>query len=383
MPLIIQRNDLTKMEVDAIVLPANPWLEEGAGTSRAIYNAAGAEELALACQKFGYVDYGNSVITDGFALPARNIIHSVVPLWVEGDKEVPKQLYNCYMSALKLAARSGLMTIAFPLLSSGRFRYPKVEALQIANRAIVDFLSLETVESNENDFMGSYATEPTEMTVYLVVYDNASVEAAVNIYGDIKSYIDDRYVEELDAKSDVEMGNFELEEMRQPVSIAEPFKLQKRFTFAGATTAKPEAPLAFEESGESVAGSITNEELDDIIKRQTETFSDALLRFVNASGMTNPEIYNKANISKQQFSRIITGVGYTPKKSTILALAIGLKLDLKDTKYLLMKAGYALSDSSKQDIIVSYFIEHGIYNIFDINIALFNFGENLLGSAMG
>lgn len=392
MPLIIERNNLTAMEVDAVVLPANPWLEEGPGASRAIYKAAGADDLAEACQKFGYVDYGKVVMTDGYALPARYIIHAVVPFWKEEDEAVPKQLYKCYMESLMLAARSGLTSIAFPLLSSGSFRCPKAEALRIANIAIADFFSLEKPADDARDIVRSLSTEPADMMVYLVVYDKESVESVAELYGDIKEYIDDRYVEEK-LESDKGCGGEEQrrEMMMQPLPD---FSIEPMAPMGSSSTVREsrftlrmpsfksvaEEPVELESSAEKVADSITDAELDELIERQTETFNDALIRFVNASGMTNPEIYNRANISKQQFSRIISGKGYTPKKGTIFALAMGLKLNMKDTEYLLMKAGYAFSDSSKRDIIVRYFIDRGVFSVIEVNMMLFQFDEALIGS---
>ncbi len=369
MPLLFQRNDLTKVQTDAVVLPANPFLEEGPGISRALFHAAGEEALTAACQRLGRVDYGNAVMTDGFALPARYIIHTAVPYWIESDPNVPRQLYSCYKSSLELAAKSGLTSIAFPLLSSGRFSCPKNVALDIAINAIRDFMNSDKAEPNSRDIVRSLATEPSEMMIYMIVYDEESFKAAVDFSCEVDEFISNTYVEE---RARGEKREEELVKTNASVPIVEPFK---GFMLRNAEADDPD----YEADAAVSANALFTDELDAIIAGQTENFNDTLQRFISNSGLTNKEVYFGANLTKQAFSRIVSGGGYTPKKSSILALAIGLKLNLKDTRYLLMKAGYALSDNTS-DSIVSYCIEHGIYDIDRINILLLVHDGELLGS---
>ena len=422
MPLLLERNDLAKMEVDAVVLPANPWLEEGRGTSRALFKAAGQTKLEEACQRIGHVDYGEAVMTSGFDLPARYIIHAVVPLFTgEDSEEAVRQLYSCYTKSLRLAARRGLSSVAFPLLSSGSFHWPKADALRIANRAIVDFFSGSKQDEVKRNILGELTTEPADMTVYLVLYDNESTSAAENLYGEIQKYIDDNYVEAtLDELPDfpdfflaeeheelVEETETEAERDFAPTPTAMPQPMMN-----SAPAAAPEEPVARKrgftlsglfgfrekveeelEKGETAAEGFVPEEpvlepdeavdesLEDILEKKVESFNDVLIRLVNESGMTNPEIYLRANMSKQQFSKIISNK-VVPKKTSIFALAVALMLDIENTELLLMKAGYAFSDSSLLDLIVKYSIIHESYNILTINEILFKYNQNLLGSSV-
>lgn len=423
MPLFLERNDLCRIETDAVVLPANPWLEEGRGVSRSLFKAAGVKKLEAACQKLGYVDYGKAVMTSGFDLPAKYIIHAIVPLFVDlDDEEASRLLRSCYEESLKLAARNGLRSIAFPLLSSGTLRWPKRDALRIASEAIIDFMSEGKPESDGHDFLKEMETEPGDMNVYLVLYDEESTSAAENLYGDIRKYIDDNYVEmRMDELPD--MSGFFMEEPSHSCKIApepamavaeeelpvpeektEPEEAPDRrkfrwSTFFGSGEAKqikpepslpamPAPAVDFDaaeasESLESLApgeGFEPDQSLEDILETKTESFNDVLIRLVNESGLSNPEIYTRANISKQQFSKIMSNK-VVPKKSTIFALAIGLSLSFEDTELLLMKAGYAVADSSVFDLGISYFIKHEIYDIFTVNLWLYDNKLPLLGSS--
>ncbi|MDD5823723.1 MAG: macro domain-containing protein [Firmicutes bacterium] len=409
MPLFLERNDITNMEVDAVVLPTNPWLEEGPGTSRAVFKAAGASRLEAACQRIGHIDYGQAVITSGFDLPAKYIIHAAVPLYSKEDASAEAQLRSCYLESLKTASRSGLTSIAFPLLSSGRLRWPKDDAIRIATAAIEDFIREAKVESDGHDLIADMATEPADMSVYLLMYDEEATEAAQKLYGEIKQYIDDNYVEdkgELLAEypdySDFVYGTTKVEETAEleimPVAsvamqAAETKQLEEkpakaRFSFSSFfghkmnTAAAVPVATASEELQEDRLES-EEESIEDVIEKQekVESFNDALIRMMNESGLKNAEIYFRANLSKQHFSKIVSDK-VLPKKSTILALAIALRLDMEAVDYLLMKAGYALSDSSIMDLIVSYAIKHEIYDIFVVNDILFKYNQKLLGSSI-
>lgn len=365
MPLHIVRNDLVNMEVDAVVLPANPWLEVGRGTSEALFAAAGEHALAEACDKIGYVDYGHVVMTDGFNLPSKYILHAVVPFW-EDNIDAPKQLYNCYVECLERAAKCGFESIAFPLLGSGNFKCPKAEALKIANYAF-------------NKYFELYGFD---MDINLVIYDKESLDAASALYEDIDSYIDDRYVEDktvlIKEKSVVDM--FSDEDSYE--SRTRGFVSRKTISWSEEDVdALSDAVVSYDTKQIiTPSGGAT---LDELMGRTGESFHDAFIRYVNASGLKNSQIYGRANISKALFSKIMCNADYHPKKQTILTLAFALRLSLEDTEYLLMKAGHALTDCSKFDIVCRYFLEKKVYDVLAINEVLFDYDLELLGNTIG
>jgi O-acetyl-ADP-ribose deacetylase (regulator of RNase III) len=330
MPLQIIRNDITKMDVDVIVNAANSALKMGGGVCGAIFKAAGAKELQAECDSIGGCETGNAVITKGYKLPARHIIHTVGPVWHGGKNDEEKLLRSCYIKSLNLAKEYELESIAFPLISSGIYGYPKGEAFKVAVTAIQDFLL-------EN-----------EMMVYLIVFDKAAVEISEMLYTSIEKYIDDKYDDEKAESREFRLLN-------------------------------EEADIYYSVSAPKMSKASKDKSLEDIVSQLDETFSEMLLRLIDEKEMTDVETYKKANIDRKLFYKIRTDKFYRPRKATALALCIALELNLDQTKDLLARAGYALSRSSKFDIIVEYFIERGIYNIFEINEALFAFEENLLG----
>lgn len=336
MPLEIIRNDITKVQADAIVNAANTSLLGGGGVDGAIHRAAGSQLLAE-CRALGGCEIGQAKITKGYKLPAKYIIHTVGPVWHGGNDNEEKLLADCYKNSLALAKKHNLESIAFPLISSGAFGYPKDRALKTAISIIGDFLL-------SND-----------MTVYLVVFDKAAFALSEKLFSSITQYIDDKYIEEhpVDRSNRLEerhiLKEYCIEEpMLSPMREPEPAAKRKR-------------------------------SLDDVVKHMDETFSQMLLSLIDEKGMTDAETYKKANIDRKLFSKIRNDINYKPSKPTAIAFAIALRLNLDETKDLLLKAGFALSHSSKFDIIIQYFIDEENYNIFEINEALFAFDQNLLG----
>lgn len=338
MPLEILRNDITKMKVDAIVNAANSSLRQGGGVCGAIFEAAGPERLQAACDAIGHCPPGRAVLTEGFGLPAKYVIHTVGPVWRDGWHGEEECLASCYTKSLELALERGLSSLAFPLISSGVFGYPKSEALRIAISAI-----------------GSFLLEH-EMDVSLVVFDKTSYSLSDRLFRDIKSYVDDRYVEKHYFRRGSQWDR--QDELLEQLSVSEP-------------------AVHYLELPPSRAGTGG---LEAVIKGKGESFSQMLLRLVDESGRTDPEIYRRANLDRRLFSKIRSNPEYRPSKHTALALAIALELNWDRTADLLRSAGYALSPGSRFDLIVEYFINTANYNIFEINEALFAFGEGLLGA---
>lgn len=336
MPFTIVRQDITKMKVDAVVNAANTRLQMGGGVCGAIFRAAGAEKLRAACDKLAPIETGGAAVTPGFALPARYIIHAAGPVYSAWDREnCRERLRSAYLESLRLAEERRCASVAFPLISSGIFGYPKDEALEVARQAIQAFL------------------RDHDMDVYLAVFDKSSFLIGEALLGRVESYIDQNYV---DAHRD-NGRTLLLTEMNAMRRAAAPF-----------------APMAA-----PMAAAMPPRDLDDLMKNLDEPFSDALLRLIDRKGRTDVEVYKRANLDRKLFSKIRTGRGYTPKKPTILALAVALELDLDETDALLERAGYALSHASKFDVIVEYFIVNRQYDIFTINEVLFAYDQPLLG----
>ena len=351
MPIEIVRNDITKMKVDAIVNAANSTLLGGGGVDGCIHRAAGPE-LLKECRTLGGCETGSAKITKAYRLPCRHVIHAVGPRWRDGNHGERDLLVSCYRTSLELAKEAKCETVAFPLISSGIFGYPKDQALRVAIDTISAFLL-------END-----------MTVYIVIFDRAAYKISEKLFADIAEYIDDRYVaEHEDSRS---------ERLRRLRAMDDATLLKANASCASIKeTASDEMLVPMAVAG---AAGLAHKTLDDALQQIDESFSEMLLRKITERGMTDAECYKKANIDRKLFSKIRSDRLYKPSKTTALAFAIALELPLAEAKDMLMKAGFALSRSNKFDIIIEYFIENGNYNVFEINEALFAFDQSLLGA---
>ena len=330
MPFEIVRNDITKMKVDAIVNAANKSLLGGGGVDGCIHRAAGPELLAE-CKLLNGCQTGNAKVTKGYHLPCMYVIHAVGPRWIDGNHHEKELLESCYTTSLHLSIEYSCKSIAFPLISSGIYGYPKDQALRIAVEQIRKFLL------------------DHEMMVYLVIFDRKAYEISDKLYSDIATYIDDQYVDEHSDSPSLQRVRFRefentcLREGSVPLSSAE----QKSIT----------------------------DWLEDI----DESFSEMLLRKIDESGMSDAECYKKANIDRKLFSKIRSDKLYKTSKPTVLAFALALELSLEEMQDMLAKAGFALSHSSKFDLIIEYFVKQGNYNVYEINEALFAFDQSLIG----
>ena len=341
MPFTIIRNDIARVKADAIVNTANPHPQIGAGTDKAIYEAAGAERLLAERKKIGDIPVGKAAVTSAFALDAKYIIHTVGPFWAGGNHGEQAALRSCYHESLKLAQNLGCESIAFPLISTGVYGFPKDLAIKTATSVIYDFLM-------ENDMM-----------VYLVVFDRKAYDLSGKLFQDVHTYIDEHYVS---VREDDEYRDSDY----RPDSRHE----------------KPQAVRDRENRGkrkdtEEPSGSHT---IGDHLKQPDISFREYLLQLINQRDLKNSEVYHGANITRQHFSKIMSNSDYHPSKNTACALAISLHLDLPTTNALLEKAGMVLSGSSRFDLAVQYFILHGMYNIIDDNIILYENDLELRGT---
>lgn len=367
------------MNVDAIVNAANSSLLGGGGVDGAIHRAAGPGLLAE-CRTLGGCNTGEAKLTRGYDLSARFVIHTVGPIWRDGMHGEREKLVSCYLKSLDIAKNAGCETVAFPLISAGVYGYPKDEAFRVAEETIADFL-------RDND-----------MTVYIVIFDRASFAANRERFHEIAEYIDDRY-----AEIHGDTASLTLQRRQQALSQFRPEYAANAARAAGAAAGQP-APkakkkrlfsrkeakqeqlvpcldsVAYEKAECDALDGDYSDIRDQLDRLLDESFSEMLLRKIDEKGMTDAECYKKANIDRKLFSKIRSDRLYKPSKPTVLAFAIALELSLPETQNMLMKAGFALSNASKADIIVEYFIRKRNYNILEINEALFAFDQALLGA---
>ena len=355
MPFEIVRNDIVNMQVDAVVNTANPNPVIGSGVDSGIHKKAG-HELLTARQKIGCIDFGDAVITSGFGLDAKYVIHTVGPIWVDGNHGEEKILSSCYRKSLALAKEQGCESIAFPLIATGNYGFPKPLALQIAVREISSFLL-------EN-----------EMQIYLVVFGKEAFALSEKLFKSVSSYIDENYIRSktLDEYGPENTYAAHLERRRirerrkQSDRIHEdmyPSQVLEEFL---AMPAMAPAPMDSDDWGQ-------------LLKDLDAGFSETLLKLIDRSGKKDSEIYKKANVDRKLFSKIRNNMDYKPSKTTALAFAFALELDVDETKDFIGRAGFALSHSSKFDVIVEYFLVNRNYNVFELNEVLFAFDQPLIG----
>ncbi|MCH5199029.1 MAG: macro domain-containing protein [Oscillospiraceae bacterium] len=355
MPLQIIRNDITKVKCDAMVNAANPTLLGGGGVDGAIHKAAG-KGLLLECAKLGGCKTGQAKATAGYKLPCKHVIHTVGPKWKGGNQGEEALLRSCYTQSLNLAKALECESLAFPLISSGAYRYPKDQALKVAVDVISSFLL------------------QNEMLVYIVVFDKNSFKIGEKLFADIKLFIDDKYVDTHSEFNRSRRDVWNESTLLADANIAPNEKIKK--SFSQAMPFSQPAAMPFSQSAPISAGV----SLEEMVNKIDESFSQMLLRKIDEKGLTDSQCYKKANVDRKLFSKIRSDVNYHPSKTTAIAFAIALELSLEETKDMLMKAGFALSRSNKFDIIIEYFITSGNYNIFEINEALFAFDQSLLGA---
>lgn len=351
MPLRLIRADITKMEVDAVVNAANSTLLGGGGVDGAIHSAAGPE-LLRECRALGGCETGQAKITLGYKMPCRYIIHTVGPVWHGGKENEENLLYSCYLNSLSLAAEKGCESVAFPLISSGIYGYPKAQALGVATRAIRDFL-----EKNDDDVL-----------VYIVIFDKTAFEVSSSFFGKIEQRINDFEVEQAKLR-DISYGRREHGNLLNKPGIFQ------------AKAQKEKNSLSSEKGGFCASSPIIFAEAAALPEPEfalDESFSEMLLRKIDEKGLSDPQCYKKANVDRKLFSKIRSDSKYRPSKQTALALAIALELPPNEIAEMLTKAGYALSPSVLSDVIIKSCIEQGEYDIFKINEILFKYDQKIL-----
>jgi O-acetyl-ADP-ribose deacetylase (regulator of RNase III) len=345
------------MQVDAIVNTANRLPIYSDGTDSAVYEAAGVEELLVERRKIGELEEGQVAITPGFRLPAKYIIHAVSPQYMDGESGEEELLRACYRNSLELAHEVGCQSIAFPLIATGSFGYPKEEGMRIALDEINAFLMKQ------------------ELFVYLVVFDTEATRLGRNVYPDLEEYIDRHYVE-VQEKSEYWFP------LQATVTAAPKRRKANSCIFHREEAELCEMDVAapqmnavcWEKPDEDELFEERESALEDRLKHLTDTFQEYLMYLIESKGLANAQVYKGAYLTKQLFSKIKLNPDYHPDKGTALRLCVGAQLNLDETKDLLARAGYALSPCDKRDVIFSFFIEQEIYDMLDIDIALEEYG---------
>ena len=380
MPFEIVRNDITNMHADAIVNTANPRPIIGAGTDSAIHAKAGPQ-LLEARRAIGNIERGHSAITPAFGLDAKYVIHTVTVYWRGGKHGEADILRSAYDSALALALENDCQSIAIPLMAAGSYGFPKQLALQIANEAISSFLLQH------------------EMDIFLVVFNKDVFRLSRQLRKDVQTFVDDNYIARTslleygyDAESELQEDvrrrspnrcrnaarlRAEADELfssvlhraqdaeEAHVSGAAKEVAPKECMPEGSVGAMPSAPAP------QSAPLTAYDNLDDLLRHRAENFPEAIMRIMNEKNLSNPTVYRRAGMDKRLFSKIISGKSH-PTKSNALLIALGLQLDIAQTQELLAKAGYALTNSSRSDLVVMFFIQRGDYNVIRINEVLFD-----------
>lgn len=348
MPLKLIRQDITKIKCDAIVNPTDSNYSHGGGTDAAIHEAAG-ELLFHACMELGALSIGQAVVTPGFSLPCKYVIHTVGPEWQGGEHEEEPLLRSCYTACLSLALELKCQSVAFPLISSGTFGFPKDRVLKIAMEAIGAFLFEH------------------EMLVYLVVFDKTSYTLSTKLFSEVSAFIDDAYAE-WQAPTYRSLS----EENRRSV-----FGYYKRTALGGQV--KRETP----DCSRSLlidSDSVSEQSLEDMLRNLDKGFAETLFSYIDEKGLSDVECYKRANVDKKTFSKIKCNKDYRPSKLTAVSFAIALRLTPEETDRLLRTVGMSLSRSNKFDVIIEYFITTGNYrDIFDVNETLYQFDQATLG----
>lgn len=380
MPFSIVRNDIARVHADVLVNAANTRLAEGGGVCGALFAAAGREQMRAACDAIGGCPTGSAVVTPAFNLPARWCVHAVGPIWRGGRHGEEAALRSCYQSMFARVAELGARSVAYPLISAGIYGYPAGAALAVAR-----------------DETRAFLAERDDIEVTLVVFDRSTVRLGSALEQEIREYIDDEYVAQ---SPHVRRRGAELErEARWAAGAAAPAAAKPEAEDAESTARKVDffaSSFAGDDAEESVpdgvvfracsaaapapAAGAASTELDDLLEHLDAGFSETLFALIDQRGLADAEVYHRANLSRQLFSKIRSNPAYRPTKPTAVALAMALELDVPATQDLLSRAGLTLSRTSKFDVIVRFFLERGIYDIYQLNEALFAYDQPLVGS---
>lgn len=338
MPLKIIRNDITKLEVDAIVNPTDQFFSGLGGIDLQVHKKAGVElEKELDCKP--KLKISEAILTDGYNLKSKKIIHVAGPIWNDGNHNEEELLKKSYENCLEIIKENKFTSVAFPLISTGTFCVPKEIGLEIATNSFTTFLLEEEVD------------------IYLVVYDKESLSISQKVFGEIQDYIKNVYEvnENFFSRSCASCVSNSNDNDYEPICYDQYEKLEVEDKIS-------EKPFDLD--------------IDDIPLE--ETFSMKLLSIIDKKELKDPYVYKKAQVDRRVFSTLRKDDNYKPTKKTAISLCLALELSYEETQDLLSRAGLTLSRSNRFDIVIEWCIKNKKYNIIEVNIILFNHDLELL-----
>lgn len=332
MPFALIRGEITKIHVEAMVQVAH---EKPLGEDRLdgdLHKAPGEWPLA-ASQRGESLKPGEAKWTKGEGSATPYVIHIQEPRYVDGRRGEEILFWETYTQALTVAKDLGVSSIAFPLISSGAFGYEKEEARSMVLEVLKD-----------------QGLKEEELWIYLVLQKGEPFPLSLTLKKKVADYL-------------ALKGLWEEDLIRTRSSSSMPVSME----------------MAMEPQRKE-QGIVKERSLEKLLQESEETFQEHLFRLMDQRGLEDVAVYKKANMDRKLFSKIRKDKQYQPSKKTAISLAIALSLSLDETEDLLRKAGYALSRSSRFDLIVCYFLEEGNPDLFEINEVLFSFGEDTFGS---
>lgn len=334
MPLKIVRSDLLLVRCDAIVNPSDVFLSGSGSIDLKIHESCG-HMLDNELSNYDVIDVSNAIVTKAYNLnTCKYVIHTVGPIYEDGEHNEFNKLRECYRNVLKVAFEHNLESIAVPLISSGTFGFPKKEAYLIAIEEINKFL----IE--------------TDMLIYLVVYDKESFSISKELSHDVKSYISEKLIQKDSNTS-----------FKSPLVYASNDRLRNI----------DQSEIKF-----SISINSFNESADKSFELD-ESFSESVLRIIDEKELKDTEVYKKALLNRKLFSTLRSNKDYRPSKKTAISLCIALELNIDETNDLLKKAGFVLSHSNLFDVIIEYYIIKGIFDMYEINCALLDNDQEIFG----
>lgn len=390
MPFSIRQANIATVSADVIVNAANEHLLEGGGVCEAIFAGAGPRSMRQACSAIGYCSTGHVVTTPGFDLPCRWVVHAVGPVWRGGGNGEEALLRSCYRSVFAEVSRLGAHSVALPLISAGIYGYPVDQAARVAREEAAAFLE-----------------RADDVDVMLVVLDRSQLKTAVDRSGALRRLVDETLAPRTEpllvpppscaGEKDGRVRTFSgfcthcgsrlPDGVRFCTNCGAPVAETEMFSAPMASAPCP-APPASKSRG--LLGRLSDlprgsarrfDGLNDALRNLDASFSATLLALIDERGLTDAQVYKRANISRQLFSKIRSNRDYRPTKPTAVALGLALRLSMDELQQLLARAGLTLSHSSAFDVIVEFFVQGGEYDIFLINEALFAYDQPLLGSS--